>query len=100
MNREQEEKLLSFCASQHDSFRADAWLEFEHPDRAELAVTAGFLATSDWYGHQKELAQIADRLVPGSWEGLLDAIETSRFDCLRFTTMLRREMHDHAGITS
>lgn len=82
---------MAFCVEQKDAFRADDWLSFGHPDKDELAAACAFLATSEWYGHEQELEQVSLQLHPGS--DLESLVKASRFDCLRFSTTLRRELH-------
>ena len=90
MNCESEAQLMSFCVEQRDAFCSDAWIDFGHPDKNELAAACAFLASSDWYGHEQELEQVAQTLRPDS--DLESLVKASRFDCLRFSTTLRREL--------
>lgn len=97
MNRESESRLLEFCAVQHDSFCMDEWLTFQHPDKEELLAACLFLAGVHWFGHKASLLEIAARLQPHSADPLADLVKRTGFDCLRFSTMLRREL-THASV--
>lgn len=92
MTRESESELLSFCATQRGDFHADAWTRFDGVEKREMAAVCLFLAGSDWFGHAEGLRQAAVRLlngVPETFESLARAL---RFDCLRFSTMLKRRV--------
>ncbi len=92
MNRDSEAKLLDFCACQKGAFQEQAWLETPLIDKNEMGVVCLFLAGLDWYGHQQSLSRVAERLL-GSSDVKLDALVSSlRFDCLRFSTMLKRRL--------
>lgn len=92
MNRESESNLLEFCVRQHADFRDKDWLAYSHPDKDELAAACLFLACQDWYGHHEELEDVAERLRPGTHGDIEALIRTTDFNCLRFSTMLRREL--------
>lgn len=92
MDRVSEEKMLEFCQLQRRAFDKEAWRKLEHPDREELALTAYFLATLPWYGHEDELVEIAEELRPGIGESLAAVIADKQFDCGRFSAMLRKKV--------
>jgi hypothetical protein len=95
MNRETEARLLEFAARQHRSFVAGEWLDFDHPEIDELAAAALFLAGVDWYGHRRELLEIASIISPGSPGNLGNLVARTGFDLSRFSNHLRRLL-DHA----
>ncbi len=99
MKRESESRLMAFCVQQHDRFSTDAWLTYQHPDKDEFLGACLFLSGCEWYGHQHELRGIAEHLQTGSTGHLSDVVRRTGFDCLRFSTMLRREL-DHALVAS
>lgn len=88
MNRESEAALLEFCAQQRADFSVAAWMEYGQLPQEELAATALFLAGVEWFGHQRELLDVAARLEPGA--GFADLARRTAFDCSRFSNLLRR----------
>lgn len=92
MNRDSEALLLDFCARQKGAFQEIDWLESRIVDRQEMAVVCRFLAGADWYGHKQTLLNIAERLVAGSTENFVEMLKQVRFDCLRFSSMLKRRL--------
>ncbi|WP_043587632.1 hypothetical protein [Geminisphaera colitermitum] len=104
MNRHTEARLLEFCASQHRRFSAQAWVAFPEkngcflpptpsthppPPPANLGGGAAFLANTGWFGHRQELLAIAETLSPGSTGKFTNLAAATRFDCPRFSGMLR-----------
>ena len=47
-----------------------------------------FLAGVEWFGHRRELADVAVQLAPGA--GFADLARRTQFDCSRFSNRLRR----------
>ncbi len=92
MTRDTEARLIEFCVNQQDRFDADEWLDCDLVTRDELAAAALFLAGVDWFGHREALNQVAETIKPGSTSRAPDVLRQARFDCLRFSTMLRREL--------
>ena len=62
MNREFESRLLTFCVAQRRRFEAAAWKRFSAFGPLELPATLRYLASVNWYGHQRELCDVADQL--------------------------------------
>ena len=98
MNREFEDRLLNFCVNQKSDFDSDAWAMFDAPDPDEMAATALFLAAVDWYGHEDELCRVAEQLHPGCIGHLAALIKATRFDCGRFSNMLRMRLKHAATV--
>ena len=92
MTRLNESQLLEFCALQHEVFDAGEWLGFSVVTQDELAATALFLASVDWFGHKHELRQIGERLLENRSPSLSDLVRQTAFDCSRFSNMLRRKL--------
>jgi hypothetical protein len=99
MNRESEAALLEFCVQQHAEFASEAWLVSPPADRDELATVALFLGGVDWFGHRRELLEVAGRLHPGCAGRFSELARLTQFDCGRFSNMLRRRL-DHAHTPS
>lgn len=101
MNRESEAELLDFCVCQHQKFDADSWMQRPPQDRQELAAVALFLAGVDWFPHCQPLLDIAERLHSGYVGRFSELAKLTRFDCARFSNLLRRELtlakHAHAS---
>ena len=93
MNRESESRLLAFCVEQRSRFNATAWMEFSALAPLELAAAARYLAGVAWYGHQRELREVADRLSPKSFSDLAREVE---FEPGRFAGLLKAHLQ-HAG---
>jgi len=102
MNRESEAELLNFCVRQHKSFKADSWMQRPERDRQELAAVALFLAGVDWFPHRQHLLEIAERLHGGYVGRFSELAKLVRFDCSRFSNLLRRELTlaKHAHVSS
>lgn len=97
MTRETESQLIDFCVRQHGSVATADWLTFPYVEKDELAATALFLAGCDWYAPDWEpLIRIAETLHPGASKETESLYATTRFDCGRFSNMLRRELMSHA----
>ena len=93
MNRESEAALLDFCARQKNAFQESAWLQSAPlADRREMAVVCLFLAGVDWYGHKQPLVHLAESLVAGSRAAYESLVRTVHFDCLRFSSLLKRRI--------
>ena len=67
MNRQELDVLTSFCAAQRDHFLADDWTsrELSAVDGRMLALVAKYLSMTSWFGHEEELAGIAELMYPG-----------------------------------
>lgn len=98
MTRDSEAELLDFCSRQHRQFDASMWLGFTAVGPAELAATALFLSSVDWFGNQPALRETAQLLLPESDSGFSELAKKTRFDCSRFSNLLRRRL-DHARAT-
>lgn len=93
MNRDSEAALLDFCARQKDAFREASWLgNAPLADRREMAAVCLFLAGVDWYGHKTALAGLARTLQDGAATPFEVLARAVRFDCLRFSSMLKRRI--------
>ena len=88
MNRESEAALLEFCAQQRGDFFPAAWLAYDALPHDELAATALFLAGVEWFGHRRELHDVAGQLAPDA--RFADLARRTAFDCSRFSNLLRR----------
>ena len=95
MQRESLEALVEFCAAQHQAFDAWRWVSAPVADTCTLAVTAMFLlGMTQWFGHARELQEIARRLdsrvvLP---EGFEEEARAAGFESGRFFSMLRRKL--------
>lgn len=92
MNRESEAALLDFCARQQGAFQESAWLDSQIVNRQEMAAVCLFLAGVDWYGHKQRLAALARDFLAGTTASFESALRAVQFDCLRFSTLLRRRL--------
>lgn len=88
MNRESEAALLEFCARQREYFCAAGWVDYAGLPHDELAAVALFLAGVEWFGHRRELLDVAEHLEPGA--RFADLARRTAFDCSRFSNLLRR----------
>lgn len=92
MTRESESELLNFCVAQRGDFSVDAWTRFDRIEKREMAAVCLFLAGVEWFGHKKSLSDVAKELldgIPATFESLARSL---RFDCLRFSSMLKRRL--------
>lgn len=92
MTRETEAALLDFCTRQSADFDPVAWLDFSDVSGDELAATALFLSAVDWYGNKGALQKIAHDLLPNRYLRFSELVSQTRFDCSRFSNMLRRRL--------
>lgn len=99
MDREAEEFLLDFCHRQRLDFNVDAWFAFPCSNNDELAAAALFLSCVDWYGHEDELRLVADTLRPGCVGHFSRLAKAVRFDCSRFSSMLKTRISREASIS-
>jgi hypothetical protein len=89
MKRPSESALLAFCCSQRSRFDLCAWAEFRSVSPLELATAVRYLAGTTWYGHQKELQGLADKLSPSSFPQLA---QMTGFDPSRFAGLLKARL--------
>ncbi len=92
MNRDHEEHLLAFGASQRHDFDVDAWVQLAKSglvSRDEVVATALFLAGGYWYGHEDGLFRVAEELSPGSVGHFAERARAAEFNCSRFDSMLK-----------
>lgn len=92
MTRDSEAQLLDFCTRQHGAFQESAWLEAQMVPHDEKVAACLFLSGTDWYGYSDRLLGLAEKLSPGCSDKVGDILRGLRFDCLRFSTLLRREL--------
>lgn len=93
MTRESESELLSFCASQRGDFRADAWTQFDHVEKREMAAVCLFLAGMDWFGHEGGLRSAARNLIDGATTSVSKLVSELKFDLPRFASRLKRKLN-------
>lgn len=89
MNRQTEQSLLAFCATQHGRFNAGEWAQFlrENPD--ELVCAAKLLSRARWYGHLHDLqAFVAEQSLPSAAE----VAARCGFNRERFVSRLRERL--------
>jgi hypothetical protein len=89
MTRLGEAHLLAFCASQREAFEPLEWEHFDAVTKLELAATARYLAGVEWYGHQQELARVADRMTKLNFEQLTETVD---FEPSRFKGLLQARL--------
>ncbi len=99
MTRDSESGFIGFCARQQGAFEADDWLRNDSVDREEKTIACLFLSGTDWYGHRQALAQVAERLLPGAEAQFASLVQRVKFDFIRFSNLLRRELR-HAPSAS
>jgi hypothetical protein len=92
MTRESESELLNFCAAQRSGFDADAWTQFDCIEKREMAAVCLFLAGVDWFGHEQGLRAAAQKLLSGASTTFGELSRSLRFDCPRFSNMLKRRL--------
>lgn len=97
MQRESFEALVEFCAAQHRTFDARRWVSAPFADTCTLAVAAMFLGMTPWFGHSRELQEVARRLdsrvvLP---QGFEEEARAAGFEFGRFSSMLRRKLARH-----
>jgi hypothetical protein len=89
--RNDEERLLQFCAEQAAGVQPSLWLNFPSASSDQMATTALFLSLQDWYPARAQLAPVVTALLPGGAQAdFTQLAQRVDFDCSRFTHMLRR----------
>jgi hypothetical protein len=88
--REDDSLLLDFCRRQYREFKADDWLLLGDVSD-QLKIAALFLRGSSWYKRDQELALICQQ-----WglelRQLPVLVKHHRFDCARFSAMLKKQI--------
>jgi hypothetical protein len=92
MRREAENTLLNFCLEQRRNFSPEKWLNLPGLTADEMAVVARFLSGVSWYGNREQMLGVASRLSPDSGANLSEMVKTQRFDCSRFSGLLRAKI--------
>ena len=100
MRREAESKLLKFCVQQRENFVRDDWINFREVEKSELAACAVFLSQVDWYPHGEVLRELAEELHEGSSRSISGHLRATRFDCSRFSNMLRGKLAHETSAAS
>ncbi len=93
MRRDSESRLLAFCVEQRSHFDASAWTRCTEVPAIELAAVVRYLAGVSWYGHQAQLARLADALSPAPFATLA---RDAGFDPGRFGGLLQAHLR-HAA---
>ncbi|SMB26012.1 protein of unknown function [Sterolibacterium denitrificans] len=62
MDKPMTQALARFCVDQSDCFNARDWLRLVEIDTRVVALAAKYLSMTSWYGHEDDLAEIAERL--------------------------------------
>lgn len=93
-DREMEERLLVFYGKQQKHIDKEAWQQVPGIPPEVLAITAKFLASTDWYGHKNCLSAIAQELKPGiaQKKTFLSLIKKYHIPFYRFSPALRQRL--------
>jgi hypothetical protein len=92
MDRAQQENFFSFGSQQFSNFNLEAWREYASLPKKQLVMAMLFLSRVDWYVHQKELADLAEEMLPGSNENALGLAKETEFNFTRFSNMFREKL--------
>lgn len=98
MNRAEFSQLIDFAASQKTHFSKEAWLEFSKSfaKNKEFEVAVLFLSQTSWFGFRDQLESISEEL--GIDSNLSDLVKTTRFECSRFSNMLKAKIHHESSL--
>jgi hypothetical protein len=88
MKRDLEDQLLEFCVRQKAQFGLPPWLELPLPSDAKATV-ALYLANTSWFGHRRQLMDIAERLHRGCVGRYSEMARMTGFDPSRFRGRLQ-----------
>jgi len=91
MKRDLEDQLLEFCVQQKAHFMLSPWLELP-VSRDHKATIALYLANTAWFGHRRELLNIAERLHRGSVGHFSEMARSTGFDPSRFRGRLQARL--------
>jgi len=93
-NRETEKWLLDFFTAQHQNPQPEAWKSAPEQYIEILALTTAWLSGVEWYGHKKQLRDIAIDLVPDIFqdEKFLALISQFRMPFYRFSPSLKQRV--------
>lgn len=93
MLRSEFSRLIEFCCHQKNAFNLQDWIDLcgrdepDNPGRKTMGAVVKLLAGASWYGHQEELAVLAERLCPGV--ALSELVQSSQLDISKFSNHLK-----------
>ena len=88
MKRDLEDLLLEFCVQQKAQFGLSAWLDLP-VSSADKATVALYLANTSWFGHRRQLLDVAERLRRGCVGRFSEMARMTGFDPSRFRGRLQ-----------
>jgi hypothetical protein len=98
MNRDLEDLLLEFCAQQKERFGLSPWLDLPVSNDAKATV-ALYLANTSWFGHRRELLDVAERLRQGCLGHFSEMARLTGFDPSRFRGRLQARLAHEQSVS-
>jgi hypothetical protein len=98
MKRDVETQLIDFCLRQKGRFGLSQWLDLPLPsdDKATVAL---YLANTSWYGHRRQLLDVAERLHRGCVGHFSEMARLTDFDPSRFRGRLQTRLAHEQSVS-
>jgi hypothetical protein len=98
MKREIEDQLLDFCVLQKARFEFRPWMDLPVLDEYK-ATLALYLANTSWFGHRRELLDLAEMLRRGSTGRFSEMARLTGFDPSRFRGRLQARLAHEQSVS-
>jgi hypothetical protein len=98
MKRELEDRLLEFCVQQKGRFEFSPWLDLPVSSDAKATV-ALYLANTSWFGHRRQLLNVAETLRRGCVGHFSEMARLTDFDPSRFRGRLQARLAHEQGVS-
>lgn len=98
MKRGEEDQLLEFCVRQKTHFEASSWMDLpvSNDDKATVAL---YLANTSWFGHRRQLLNIAESLRSGCTGHFGELARLTGFDPSRFRGRLQTRLAHEQSVS-
>lgn len=98
MKRDIEDQLLDFCVQQKVRLEAFQWMELPLSND-EKATVALYLANTSWFGHRRQLLEIAEGLRRGCSGHFSEMARLTGFDPSRFRGRLQSRLAHEQSVS-
>jgi hypothetical protein len=98
MKRDTEARLLEFCVQQKAHFGLSPWMDLpvSNDDKATVAL---YLANTTWFGHRRQLLNIAEALRRGCTGHFGEMAKLTGFDPSRFRGRLQARLAHEQSVS-
>jgi hypothetical protein len=98
MKRAIEDQLLEFCVQQTARFELSRWMELPVSNDVKATV-ALYLANTSWFGHRRQLLNIAEELRRGCTGHFGEMARLTGFDPSRFRGRLQAKLAHEQSVS-